>query len=79
MKEFLKKYQDKWIVFATRAGWIPPVSWKKIDDDRVSLRFERHAASSLLVIQLSEIEGVFVNPKNWTTPKRIGLDIAFAF
>ena len=71
MKEFLKKYQDKWIVLRTKSGLDPAGVVEKIDDERVSLRFERHGSEPVYwFIQLSEIEGVFINPKELDNTKK---------
>ena len=64
MKELLKKYQDKWIVLRTKSGLDPAGVVEKVDSEMVTIRYERHGSEPVYwFIQLSEIEGVFINPK----------------
>lgn len=71
MKEFLKKYQDKWVVLRTKSGLDPAGVVEKVDDELVSLRYERHGSEPVYwFIRLSEIEGIFVNPKELDNGKK---------
>ena len=71
MKEFLRKYQDKSIVLRTKSGLDPCGVVEKIDDDLVTLRYERHGSDPVYwYILLSEIEGVFINPKELDSQKK---------
>ena len=71
MKEFLKKYQDKWIVLRTKSGLDPAGVVEKVDDEFVTLRYERHGSEPVYwFIRVSEIEGIFVNPKELDNGKK---------
>ncbi|HZS45060.1 MAG TPA: hypothetical protein VFC63_08165 [Blastocatellia bacterium] len=71
MKDLLKKYQDKWIVLRTKSGLDPAGVVEKVDDNMVTLRYERHGSDPVYwYLLMSEVEGVFINPKELDNQKR---------
>ena len=66
----LKKYQDKSVVLRTKSGLDPAGIVEKVDNEMVTLRFERHGNDPVYwFLLISQIEGVFINPKE-TDQKR---------
>jgi hypothetical protein len=71
MRELLKKYQDKWVVARTKSGLDPAGVVEKVDTEIVTLRYERHGSDPVYwFILISEIEGIFINPKELDSQKR---------
>lgn len=70
MKDLLKKYLNKWVVLRTKSGLDPAGVVEKVDSDLVVLRFEKHNSDPVYwYLLLSEIEAVFINPKDLDNPK----------
>ena len=71
MKDLLKRYLDKWVVLRTKSGLDPAGVIEKVDNDMVVLRYERHQSDPVYwYLLVSEVEGVFINPKELDSPKK---------